>query len=294
MAPSKISDDESSSDEDDDTPLAALANRKRSRTPVKYVEDSDDDDDDDDNDDESDEVEFENDEEDFAEVEVNEDDDFLNDDSDDDDDSDSATLASLTKKKTPPSKSKATKKKKPKSKSKSKSKTTKKKVAAKKKQKNREISESSSPAIVTPSSELYSKCTKGKIIQSLLCRWWYAITWPDPCTLPQDPPTNCDPLDGFPGVYVHTSGEEVGKIVDYRDGNTCPNFNNMAKKSSGDLKELLLKAIDVQRKQLLENEGEGTGTQKDLRELEKWVNKVNVGKADKEAIKALKAAGFAV
>ena len=86
----------------------------------------------------------------------------------------------------------------------------------------------------------------------------------------------------------------MGKIVDYRDGNTCPNFNNMAKKSSGDLKELLLKAIDVQRKQLLENEGEGTGTQKDLRELEKWVNKVNVGKADKEAIKALKAAGFAV
>lgn len=84
----------------------------------------------------------------------------------------------------------------------------------------------------------------------------------------------------------------MGKIIDYRDVNTCPNFKNMTKRSSGELKELLLKAIEVQRGQLLENEGEGTGTQKDLRELEKWVNKVNVGKADKEAIKVLKAAGF--
>ena len=39
------------------------------------------------------------------------------------------------------------------------------------------------------------------------------------------------------------------KIVNYRDQSTCPNFKNMAK-----LKELLLKAIDVQREQLIKSE----------------------------------------
>jgi len=276
MAASGSSDDESSSDDDDETPLANLTNRKRIRTPIKYNEESSDDDD---------EAEFEDEEEDSAEADDG--------DEDDDSDDDDVPLAQISKKK------KSTPRPKSKTKSKTKSTTTKKKKkvkrAPKKKPIKREIVDpSSTSAMVTPSSELYSKSIKGKIIRSLLCRWWYAITWPDPSTLPKNPPVNCDSLDGFPGVYVHTSGEEVGKVVDYRDGLTCPNFKNMVKKSSRELKELLLKAIDVQREQLVENEGEGTRTQKDLRDLEKWAKKVNEVKADKEANTVLKAAGFSV
>lgn len=45
---------------------------------------------------------------------------------------------------------------------------------------------------------------KGMMAQRLLCRWWYAITWP----LPEDirtPPTGFESLDGFPGVFICTS-----------------------------------------------------------------------------------------
>jgi hypothetical protein len=145
---------------------------------------------------------------------------------------------------------------------------------------------------VCASSELYAKCDKGKLISEFLRRWWYAMTWPNPKDLPETTPENCDAMDGFPGVYVVTSGEEVGKILDLRDKKTCPNFINMVQKSSEELKELLLKAITEQKRILMENEGEGTETEKDLKTLEKWVHKVNASKADKDAEKVLKAAGL--
>lgn len=53
------------------------------------------------------------------------------------------------------------------------------------------------------SSEFYEGCDKGRLVQSLLIRWWYAITWP----LPSDigvPPAGYEALVGFPGVFVST------------------------------------------------------------------------------------------
>lgn len=91
-----------------------------------------------------------------------------------------------------------------------------------------------------------------------------------------------------------TQGEEVGKIVDMRDQSACPCFRNMALKSSKELKELLLKAIEEQRKILIDHAGKGTQTEQDLRLLEKWVNKLNPNTADKEAEKVLKAANVKV
>ena len=146
----------------------------------------------------------------------------------------------------------------------------------------------------TPSAQLYANSIKGKLIQNLLCRWWYAISWPELESLPKEIPKNHDALDGFPGVYVATSGSSVGKIMDRRNHDTAPNFKNMALKSSAELKELLAKAIQKQREVLIELEGEGTATEKDLAKLEKWTNKVSADKADKEAAKVLKAAGFSV
>ena len=167
------------------------------------------------------------------------------------------------------------------------------KKAAKKKaspSKNKKPDTKSSSVLVTAASELYGKSKKGKLISEFLCRWWYAMTWPDPASIPDETPPNCDVLDGFPGVFVTTSGEDTGKILDMRDESACPNFINMAKKSSEELKELLLTAIEEQRRVLIENEGIGTQTEKDLNTLEKWVSKVNAKTADKEAEKVLKAA----
>ena len=118
------------------------------------------------------------------------------------------------------------------------------------------------------------------------------MTWPEPESLPAETPKNCDAMDGFPGVFVTTSGDDIGKILDFRNKKTCPNFINMSKKGSAELKDLLIKAIKEQRRVLVEAEGTGTETEQDLVKLQKWAEKVNPSASDKEADKVLKAAGI--
>ena len=146
-----------------------------------------------------------------------------------------------------------------------------------------------------PSAALYqTECDKGLLIQRLLCRWWYAYEWP--ASVREEPPPNYDALDGFPGVFVCTSGDNVGHILDTRDHSTRPCFRNFALKSSVELKELLLKAIDAQQS-VLENQQHAHDTdavQRELKDMRKWANKVNAQKADKEASKVLKASGLKV
>jgi hypothetical protein len=200
-----------------------------------------------------------------------------------------------TKKKSPAAKKAKTSPKKVtavKKKETSKAKTPPKKVSAvKKKETTTASSTKSSSDYKTPSAALYgSDCQKGWLIQRLLCRWWYAMTWPDPAAIPDKPPTNYDPLDGFEGVYVCTKGDDVGAIKDFRDKDKCPSFKNMAKKSSEELQALVIKALTEQRRQLIEAEGSGTPTEKELTNLLKWANKVKHSTADKDAVKVLKAA----
>jgi hypothetical protein len=217
-------------------------------------------------------------------VRYKEDDDAEGDESDEDDDDDDIPLAALKK-------SSPAKKKKPAA-TKAKAKT---KAPAKKKAKTSTATKATSSSqssndYSSPSFALYgTKSIKGELIQYLLCRWWYAITWPDPSSIPKEPPTHYDAMDGFPGVFICTQGEEVGTIKDFRDKKTSPNFNNLARKSSEELKELLVKAINKQKKQLVEAEGAGTATEKDLNTMLKWASKINAKKADKEAEKIFKA-----
>lgn len=150
-------------------------------------------------------------------------------------------------------------------------------------------SSSSSSNYLCASSELYSQCDKGKLIQALLARWWYAYKWPDPKTLPTATPKGYDALDGFPGVYICTQGSNVGKFSDKRNHDMAPSFNNFARKTSDELKDMLLRAIDGQTRDLIKHEGGGTETEKELKVLEKWVMKLNCPKADKDAEKVLKA-----
>ena len=144
-----------------------------------------------------------------------------------------------------------------------------------------------------PSAALYqTECDKGLLIQRLLCRWWYAYEWPTNART--EPPPNYDRLDGFPGVFVCTSGDNVGHILDTRDNSTRPCFRTFARKSSAEVKDLLLKAIDAQLG-VLENQQHAhdtTSVQKELKDMRKWANRINPQKADKEANKVLKASGL--
>jgi len=157
--------------------------------------------------------------------------------------------------------------------------------------KSSSASSSSRPNL--PSFALYDNdLGKGLLIQRFLCRWWYAVEWPDPSTLPDAPPKGYDALNGFPGVYICTRGSSIGEIVDKRDRSTAPSFANYARKSSEELQGLLLKALAKQKGQLVEAEGPGTETEKELDKMEKWARKLNCKKLDKDAATALKAAGI--
>lgn len=278
-----MSGDESSSSED--LPLSALATNKRSES--------------------SDEAEFDNEDEDEemdAEAEEQDSSDFIDDDDgggeNDDDDyasdsSDDAPLSSLKSAKNTAPPKKATKVK-----AKAKKATPKKKAASAKKKKGtttkkspkaKQSSSASTGNWLCASGELYAQCDKGKLIQSILARWWYAYQWPDLAALPAYTPTGYDALDGFPGVYICTQGGNVGKFLDKRDHTRAPSFQNFARKSSAELKETLLKAIEEQLKVLIEHEGKGTTTEKELRVLKTWAGKLNCSKADKQAEKVLKA-----
>lgn len=174
-------------------------------------------------------------------------------------------------------------------------------------------SSSSSTTTATSSNKSYewvsaalygSGCDKGLLIQRLLCRWWYAYTWPD-LDHPVKPIPDLklyDSLDGFPGVYIGTAAEVVGQLYDTRDLTQAPSFRNFALKPSGELQQLLIAAIEEQKRQLhLHQQGVRSAdashntddaTMKDLDTMLKWTRKVNTTKADKDAITVLKAHGL--
>ena len=220
---------------------------------------------------------------------------YAEDDDDEDDDFDDVPLAQL---KSPKKKAKTTSETKTKTALPAKKPPAKKKTeAAPKKDSPKPSAEatkkiSSSDDYRSAAAAMFgSECTKGQIIQKLLCRWWYSIEWPT--NLPSKPPPKYDAMDGMPGVYVCVEGDDVGKIKDLRDMKSKPSFTNFLSKGSEELKDLLIRAIQKQMKALVESEGEGTSTEKELKDMLKWVTKVNADKADKEATRVLKKAGMA-
>ena len=207
------------------------------------------------------------------------------DDEDDDDDDD----IPLVKLRSPKEKKPAAKKRKaPAKTTKAKKKTT--TTTKKKKKKTTSSSSASDNDIRSASALLYSnKSVKGLLIQRLLCRWWYAIDWPAVDKSVMIPPT-FDALDGFPGVYVGTQGDDVGKLLDTRNMDDKPSFAAFARRKSTELKELLQEALEKQMEDLKEAEGddaEKTPTGKEIKTMTTWVKRVNADKADKDAEKLL-------
>ena len=274
--------DGSNDEGDAEEVIGGSRSRRSSRgSAVTYNEDDNDNEEEEEEEEEKDENAGEDDD---SDEDAGEDDDGDDDDDDDDDIPLSALKsASPAKKKKVAAKAKAKPKPKAKAKKpvKKKAKTTATKITP---------SGSSNDTYSSPSFALYgTDSSKGQLIQKLLCRWWYAISWPDPSCIPKTPPKNYDTMDGFPGVYICTHGDEVGTIKDFRDKSTAPHFNNFAKMTSEELRDLLIKAINEQKVQLSESEGTGTSTEKELNSMLKWATKLNVKKADKDAEKVLKA-----
>jgi hypothetical protein len=134
-------------------------------------------------------------------------------------------------------------------------------------------------------SSIYYDSDKGRVVQALLIRWWYAIDWPQNNHILGEAPDGYENLDGFPGVYVGTRMDNLGNIIDLRDKNTCPNFRNMWKKSTEELKTLCTQAIRGQINALREHEGPDTKLERDLvRELQQ-ISSINASTADRKAPK---------
>ena len=297
-----------SDSDDSDVPLALLAAKQKKKAAATAAAAAPPADDPEPEEESSEEEEFDGDDDDFEEDMDEEEEEidakYYSSDSSDDDVPLSKLKSPKKKKPAAAGKKKAAAKSPAKKATKAKTDTKTKKAAKKKKKasssgkkspvpsgKSSSASSSSRPNL--PSFALYDNdLGKGLLIQRFLCRWWYAVEWPDPSTLPDAPPKGYDALNGFPGVYICSRGSSIGKIVDKRDRSTAPSFANYARKSSEELQGLLLKALAKQKGQLVEAEGPGTETEKDLDKMEKWARKLNCKKLDKDAATALKAAGI--
>jgi hypothetical protein len=97
-------------------------------------------------------------------------------------------------------------------------------------------SSSTASAGLTQSGVFYDS-DKGRVLQALMVRWWYAIPWPERGSIPPAP-AGFEALEGFPGVFVGTCTENLGEIKDTRNKATCPSFRNLSQKSTAELKEL--------------------------------------------------------
>lgn len=60
-------------------------------------------------------------------------------------------------------------------------------------------------------SEYYLETEKGKLVQRLLVRWWYAIEWPKKEDI-GIAPSGYEPLEGFLGVYISTKVRVVFRL----------------------------------------------------------------------------------
>ncbi|GLE04053.1 hypothetical protein PINS_up012964 [Pythium insidiosum] len=133
--------------------------------------------------------------------------------------------------------------------------------------------------------ELY-KSLKGRLVQELLCRWWYAVEWP---------PANhsrhlhgVQELDGFRGAYIRVRGDDMGSIVDTRPQSGKPSFLHFFAQPSATVQKLLIKAYEKQMEVLKEHEGPDAPLLKELKSALASASKISPEKADRSVVKIMK------
>ncbi|KAF0689833.1 Aste57867_18745 [Aphanomyces stellatus] len=137
-------------------------------------------------------------------------------------------------------------------------------------------------------SEALYDTLKGRLVQELLCRWWYAVDWPPKDTKLEETP-ELQPLDGFPGSFISVKGENMGSIVDKRNAGGKPAFTTFFAMPAKDVQDLLVVAYENQMKVLESHEGADSPLLPDLKKALKSAQAVNVEKAEREGMKAVKA-----
>nr|CCA22675.1 conserved hypothetical protein [Albugo laibachii Nc14] len=133
--------------------------------------------------------------------------------------------------------------------------------------------------------ELY-QTLKGKLVQQLLCRWWYAIEWPVQDT--SNKPPKSQELDGFRGAFILVKGEGMGSITDTRPANGKPSFLHFFALPSKQIQTLLVKAYQNQIKTLIKHEGTQAPLLAELRRACQTAEKMDTEKADTNVASILK------
>lgn len=134
--------------------------------------------------------------------------------------------------------------------------------------------------------ELYESL-KGRLVQELLCRWWYAMEWP-PVKKSVTKLHGVQELDGYPGAFIRVKGDDLGSIIDTRPSSGKPSFLHFFAMSSSELLKLLLQAYDKQMKVLSEHEGPDTPLLKELQKARISAARINVDKAERSVRTVLK------
>ncbi|CEG38828.1 uncharacterized protein PHALS_08879 [Plasmopara halstedii] len=134
--------------------------------------------------------------------------------------------------------------------------------------------------------ELYESL-KGRLVQELLCRWWYAMKWP-PVKKTVTKLHGVQELDGYPGAFIRVKGDDLGSIIDTRSSIGKPSFLHFFAMPSDELLKLLLLAYDKQMEVLVEHEGPDIPLVKELQKARASAARINVDKADRSAHTVLK------
>lgn len=110
---------------------------------------------------------------------------------------------------------------------------------------------------------------KDAAIASVLRRWKYCMEWPPGGALGDDdltpPSSDWVAMPGFPGVFVGVLNDATGQVLDRRPKSGRPCYNELAKQSCEELKELWIQGIEKQILELQEHEGEGTRLEGELK-----------------------------
>eukprot|EP00331_Platyophrya_macrostoma_P031970 CAMPEP_0176439036 /NCGR_PEP_ID=MMETSP0127-20121128/19682_1 /TAXON_ID=938130 /ORGANISM="Platyophrya macrostoma, Strain WH" /LENGTH=266 /DNA_ID=CAMNT_0017823185 /DNA_START=15 /DNA_END=815 /DNA_ORIENTATION=+ len=165
----------------------------------------------------------------------------------------------------------------------------KKKPAAKKKTptKKKETPKKSKPAKDSKSKSQSSSQplkTKNSLVYDVLKRWWYVMPdWPPkdydygPALLrkglrkvetkywkvepeEKDGKRKVFEISSYPGLFKNSQGE----IIDLRPSDSCPSFENLKKKSQGELAQMLVTALKTQIFQLDNSENPDPELSKEL------------------------------
>lgn len=108
------------------------------------------------------------------------------------------------------------------------------------------------------------------------------MSWPDQIEAERCP-ENYISIEGYPGIFIGVKDEALGDIMDRRDKTNIPSFDNLMKKDTKELYNLLILAIENEIEELKKEEGDDAVTINILnRELKEFKENFDIKIAENE------------